>query len=44
MKVWKCPICSIEKFSDEKIIIRICYACQVAMDEVKDGKIRVSKL
>ena len=28
---WKCPTCSKEGESEDDIVMRICYCCQVAM-------------
>jgi len=38
MKLWKCPECEDEKFSKDNIIIKVCYVCQVDMEEVENGQ------
>jgi len=35
MKIWKCNYCGAEKFSEEKIIFKICYVCQQGMIDIK---------
>lgn len=37
MKVFKCPFCSKEKYKEDKVIMVVCSACQVEMEEVKKG-------
>ena len=34
--VWKCPTCKREKYSDEKLVMKICHCCQIKMEKV-DG-------
>ena len=34
MKIVKCPYCKTEREVEDKIIISICYHCQVEMEEV----------
>lgn len=37
-KVFKCPQCGSEKYAKQNTVIKICGACQVEMEEVKDLK------
>lgn len=40
MKVWKCPSCKKERCFQEqdKLIMRVCYTCQIRMEVKEDGK------
>jgi len=41
MKIWKCPECNIEKLSEDKIIFKTCYVCQVEMIEAKENENKI---
>ncbi len=37
MKLYRCPVCHIEREAQDKVKMATCHICLVEMVEVKDG-------
>lgn len=35
-RLWRCPTCNMERFTEDTIIIKSCWVCQVSMEYVRD--------
>jgi len=38
MKVWKCPNCKRVRKWEYDLVLKICPACQIKMEEFEDGE------
>lgn len=36
--IWKCPDCKRERYGDEKLVLKICYCCQIKMVKMECQK------